>query len=63
MPFIQPYDSVTTVTICRFEIDRVDVTLFTSAIVRVVLLDANDQRIEVKILMMEGQSNVFNYSN
>jgi hypothetical protein len=54
MSNIMPYDIVSSITVNRFEIDSIDIRLFTSAIIRVNLFGLDGFRISVKNVLMEG---------
>ena len=50
-----PFEIVSTLTVNRFEIDSIDIRLFTSAVIRVNLFDLNGFRVSVKNVLMEGE--------
>lgn len=54
MSNILPFEIVSTLTVVRFEIDSIDIRLFTSAIIRVNLFDSNGFRVCAKNVLMEG---------
>jgi len=55
MSAIVPFDQVTTTTIYSFQIESIDVQLFTSARVRVNLLDVDGNRINVSFVTLAGE--------
>jgi hypothetical protein len=55
MSNILPFEIVSTLTVNRFEIDSIDIRLFTSAVIRVNLFDSNGFRVCVKNVLMEGE--------
>jgi hypothetical protein len=55
MSNILPFDIVSTLTVHRFDIDSIDIRLFTSAVIRVNLFDSNGFRVSVKNVLMEGE--------
>jgi hypothetical protein len=55
MSNILPFEIVSTLTVNRFEIDSIDIRLFTSAIIRVNLFDSNGFRVSVKNVFMQGE--------
>ena len=55
MSNILPFEIVSTITVNRFEIDSIDIRLFTSAVIRVNLFDLNGFRASVKNVLMEGE--------
>ena len=54
MSNILPYEIVSTITVNRFEIDSIDIRLFTSANIRVNLFDLAGFRVSVRNVLMEG---------
>ena len=56
MSNILPFEIVSTLTVNRFEIDSIDIRLFTSAVIRVNLFDLNGFRVSVKNVLMEGEN-------
>ncbi len=52
---ISPCDIVTTKTITSFKIDRIEITLFKSAIITVILLDSAGSLLDVKFINMNGE--------
>ena len=56
MSNILPFEIVSTLTVNRFEIDSIDIRLFTSAVIRVNLFDSNGFRVSVKNVLMEGEN-------
>jgi hypothetical protein len=54
MSNILPFEIVSTLTVNRFEIDFIDIRLFTSAVIRVNLFDLNGFRVSSKSVVMEG---------
>ena len=54
MSNILPFEIVSTLTVNRFEIDFIDIRLFTSAVIRVNLFDLNGFRVCAKNVLMEG---------
>jgi hypothetical protein len=54
MSNILPFEIVSTLTVNRFEIDSIDIRLFTSAVIRVNLFDSNGFRVCAKTILMEG---------
>ena len=55
MSNILPFEIVSTLTVNRFEIDSIDIRLFTSAVIRVNLFDLNGFRVSVKNVLMQGE--------
>jgi len=55
MSNILPFEIISTLTVNRFEIDSIDIRLFTSAVIRVNLFDLNGFRVSVKNVLMEGE--------
>ena len=51
---ISPCNVVTTKTIASFKIDRIEISLFKSAIITIVLLDAANSIIDVKFVNITG---------
>ena len=51
---ISPCNVVTTKTITSFKIDRIEISLFKSAIITIVLLDAANSIIDVKFVNITG---------
>ncbi len=49
-----PYDIVSSITVNRFDIDSIDIRLFTSAVIRVNLYGSNGFRVSVRNVVMEG---------
>ena len=49
-----PYDIVSSITVTRFEIDSIDIRLFTSAVIRVNLFGLDGFRVSVRNVLMEG---------
>ena len=49
---ITPCDVVTTKTITSFKIDRIEISLFRSAVITVVLLDSANSILDVKFINM-----------
>ena len=54
MSSILPYEIVSTITVNRFEIDSIDIRLFTSANIRVNLFDLAGFRVSTRSVLMEG---------
>ena len=54
MSSILPYEIVSTITVNRFEIDAIDIRLFTSANIRVNLFDLAGFRVSTRNVLMEG---------
>jgi hypothetical protein len=52
---ITPCDIITTKTITSFKIDRIEITLFKSAVVTVILLDSANAILDVKFVNMAGE--------
>jgi len=52
---ITPCDVVTTKTITSFKIDRIEISLFRSAVITVVLLDSANSILDVKFINMMGE--------
>jgi len=52
---IAPCPVITTKTITSFRIDRIEISLFKSAIITVILLDSAGSIIDVKFLNMTGE--------
>ena len=52
---IAPCPVITTKTITSFKIDRIEISLFKSAIITVILLDSAGSIIDVKFLNMTGE--------
>ena len=52
---ITPCDIITTKTITSFKIDRIEITLFKSAILTVILLDSANAILDVKFVNMTGE--------
>jgi hypothetical protein len=52
---ISPCDVVTTKTITSFKIDRIEISLFRSAVITVVLLDSANSILDVKFINMMGE--------
>jgi hypothetical protein len=52
---ITPCDVVTTKTITSFKIDRIEISLFRSAVITVVLLDSANSMLDVKFINMMGE--------
>ena len=52
---ITPCDVVTTKTITSFKIDRIEISLFRSAVITVVLLDSANSILDVKFINMAGE--------
>lgn len=49
-----PYDIVSSITVNRFEIDSIDIRLFTSAVIRVNLFGLDGFRVSVRNVLIEG---------
>jgi hypothetical protein len=62
MTDILPFDRITTTTITRFEIENIDLQLFSSARIRVNLYNSSGQRIEVANVMISG-ADYFTWGN
>jgi hypothetical protein len=54
MSSILPYEIVSTITVNRFEIDSIDIRLFSSANIRVNLFDLAGFRVSTRSVLMEG---------
>ena len=52
---ITPCNVVTTKTITSFKIDRIEISLFRSAVITVVLLDSANSILDVKFINMTGE--------
>lgn len=52
---ISPCNIVTTKTITSFKIDRIEISLFKSAIITVILLDSAGSLLDVKFINMNGE--------
>lgn len=52
---ISPCNIVTTKTITSFKIDRIEISLFKSAIITVILLDSADSILDVKFINMVSE--------
>ena len=56
MPSILPFDQITTTTITSFDIESIEVVLFSSARIRVNLYNSNGQRFDVTYVIMSGDA-------
>jgi len=54
MPSILPFDRITTTTITSFDIESIEVILFSSARIRVNLYNSNGDRFDVTYVLMSG---------
>lgn len=62
MPAISPFDLIYTTTITSFDIDGIEIQLFTSAKIRVNLFGADGQRVDIRYVSLIGDDYV-NWGN
>jgi len=62
MPTITPFNVISTATITSFDIDGIEIKLFTSAKIRVNLFGADEQRVDIRYVSLIGNDYV-NWGN